>query len=116
MEKACEDSREYVLQMFESDDFDWMDQPIVACSVSLYADPEFNDIFMPAEIGLCAFSLRKGVMDNFGRLIDIGNLFRIYLYIFIPHPIKQQTYLKQSNLLQYLGVIFKRGGSSWLHG
>lgn len=62
--------RAMVCKMFENSE--WRSQPIVVCSFSLYVDPGLQDMYLPAEVGLSAFSLENGVLDNYARIIDPG--------------------------------------------
>ncbi|CAL8071615.1 unnamed protein product [Orchesella dallaii] len=62
-----------VWKMFSSGD--WIAKPIVICSFSVYYEPNDSkpdEKFIPAEIGLTAFSLEQGVIDNYARIIDPG--------------------------------------------
>lgn len=52
----------------------WLDQPIVVCSFSVLVEPGHDLLYLPAEIGLSAFNMTKGVMGNFSRIIDPGKL------------------------------------------
>lgn len=55
-------------------DPNWRDTTIVVCDFTLYFERNKVAFYAPAEIGLSAFSLKKGMVDNFGRVIDMGNL------------------------------------------
>ncbi|CAL8105402.1 unnamed protein product [Orchesella dallaii] len=74
LEKQHSQNTLAVWKMFASRD--WITKPIVLCSFSLYYEP--NDLkpdekFIPAEIGLTAFSLKQGIIDNYARIIDPGD-------------------------------------------
>ncbi|CAL8129408.1 unnamed protein product [Orchesella dallaii] len=68
--EQSKDNREIVWNMFTEKN--WTSQPIVLCCFSTYFEPALGDgeMYIPAEIGLTAFSLKNGLIDNFARIID----------------------------------------------
>jgi len=74
-EEQRKHNRSIVWNMFGTDD--WIKKHIIICNFSLFFEVNPNCLledFIPAEIGLAAFSLQDGVVDNFARLIDPSKL------------------------------------------
>lgn len=67
-------AHEAVDAMFRSID-NMLAQRIVICSFTRYYEGTKKlKYYIPAEIGLTAMSIEKGVTDSFGRIIDPGKI------------------------------------------
>jgi hypothetical protein len=72
-EELLVNSTKTIVKMLDLEE-DILKRPFVIIKFNIYAQLT-NSVPFPAEVGMAAFSLEKGLLDNYAALIDPGTYF-----------------------------------------